>query len=444
MEHADALRRCVRGPVWSPKDAAYDERRRVWNRVVDRRPACIVECRDVDDVIATVRFAAEHSLAVSQRAGGHGLSGAAIVDGAILVDLRALKRIDVFPERARASAESGVLWSELDAATGTFGLATPGPAVGAVGIAGSTLGGGFGWISRKHGLSLDNLIAADIVLADGRLVTASADAHADLFWAIRGAGASFGIATRLEYALHPVARVAAGGIVYPQHHTKDVLQFFREFRDIQPDELTTWIILERLADGTPVCTIHPCWCGDLDDVEAELRPLLGIGAPLRHNLEIRSYVEQQRAFSIDVEPVRTIWASRFLDPFNDAAIDAVAGGFVDLPTPASRINLEDYGGAIRLVPRDATAFPFRDGCPLAVFVAEWKDAADDRRCIERTLEVLARLDDGTAPLNVTSHIADARALARAHGGDARVARLSAIKRIYDPTNVFRSPIGIGV
>ena len=245
-----AFRARLHGQLLTPDDPGYDDARRVWNAMVDKRPALIARCADADDIAAAVRFAREQDLAMSIRGGGHNVAGLAVTDGGLMIDCAPMKRIAIDPQTRTARAEPGVLWGEFDAATQEHGLATVGGVVSTTGIAGLTLGGGQGWLTGKYGLTLDNLLAAEVVTADGERVRASAEEHPDLFWALRGAGANFGVVTSFEYRLHPVGPTVLGGmVVHPLANAREVLRFYREFAAGQPDELTTYAALLTTPDG---------------------------------------------------------------------------------------------------------------------------------------------------------------------------------------------------
>src|SRR5688572_12287146 len=256
----DAFRAQLHGEALTPTDPSYDEARRVWNAMIDKRPALIARCADADDIAAAVRFAREQDLAISIRGGGHNVAGLAVSDGGLMIDCAPMKGITIDPQARTARAEPGVLWGEFDTATQEHGLATVGGVVSTTGIAGLTLGGGQGWLTGKYGLTLDNLLSAEVVMADGERVRASAEEHPDLFWALRGAGANFGVVTSFEYRLHPVGPTVLGGmVVHPLRHAHDVLRFYREFAAGQPDELTTYTALLTTPDGTQVVALVCCY-----------------------------------------------------------------------------------------------------------------------------------------------------------------------------------------
>jgi hypothetical protein len=306
----DSLRQGIEGEVIRPRDPPYNEARRVWNGAIDRNPAVIVRCAAVSDVVAAVRFARERDLLVSVRGGGHGVGGHAICEGGLVIDLSPMKAIEVEPSRRIARAEAGVLWGEFDRATQAFGLATTGGVVTHTGIAGLTLGGGIGWLMRKHGTAVDNLLSAEVVTAEGDLLTASLKEHPDLFWAIRGGGGNFGVVTSFEYRLHRVGPlVLAGPVFHSLDHAPELLRFYRDFIAEAPDELTTIFNLRRApalpllppeVHGRPVAMIVVCYAGPPGEGEIIIRPLRAFGSPLVEAIEARPYTELQSMFDATV------------------------------------------------------------------------------------------------------------------------------------------------
>src|SRR5437879_5621599 len=270
----------VRGPLLRPGGAGYHEARTIWNGMIDRRPALIARCAGVADVIHCVNFARAHTLLVAVRGGGHNGAGNAVCDGGLMLDLSGMKSVRVDPVRRTARAEPGLTWGEFDHETQAFGLATTGGQISTTGIAGLTLGGGWGYLARRYGLASDNLLSVDMVTANGQLLTASATEHADLFWGVRGGGGNFGVVTSFEYQLHPVGPVLAGVVAYPIARATEVLRLFRDVTGVAPDELASAIVLVTFPDGTPVVAIGVCYNGDLDAGEQVLRPLRAFGPPL--------------------------------------------------------------------------------------------------------------------------------------------------------------------
>ena len=321
-----AFRARLQGEALTPADPAYDEARRVWNAMIDKRPALIARCADAADIVAAVRFAREQDLAVSIRGGGHNVAGLAVSDGGLMIDCAPMQGIAIDPVSRTARAEPGVLWGAFDRATQEHGLATVGGVVATTGIAGLTLGGGQGWLTGKYGLTLDNLLAAEVVTADGERVRASAEEHPELFWALRGAGANFGVVTSFEYRLHPVGPTVLGGmVVHPLAHAREVLRFYREFAATQPDELTTYAALLTPPEGTPVVALVCCYAGRLEDGERAVTPLRRFGAPVADTIGPLPYLAVQGTIGAGFPAGRrNYWKSSLLREIGDEIIAALA------------------------------------------------------------------------------------------------------------------------
>jgi hypothetical protein len=304
----EACKASLRGPLLRAGDAGYDEARTIWNGMIDRRPALIARCAGVADVIQCVNFARAHHLLVAVRGGGHNASGNAVCDGGVMLDLSRMKGMRVDAMRRTARAEPGLTWGEFDHETQAFGLATTGGQISTTGIAGLTLGGGWGYLARKYGLASDNLLSADLVMANGQLLTASATEHADLFWGVRGGGGNFGVVTSFEYQLHPVGPVLAGVVIHPFEKAKAVLTFYREFARAAPDELASGVVCITMPDGTPVTGIVVCYNGPLEVGEGVLKPLRAFGTPLADQIGLMPYTAAQKL----VDAVLSAWAPGIL------------------------------------------------------------------------------------------------------------------------------------
>src|SRR5688572_1023583 len=289
----DALRASLSGSVLRPGDDGYDEARTIFNGMIDRRPGLIARCGATGDVAMAVRFARERGLIVSVRGGGHNVAGNAICDGGLMIDLTPMKGIRVDPAARTARAQGGVTWREFDRETQAFGLATTGGAISSTGIAGLTLGGGFGWLGRSYGMSCDNLLSADVVLADGSIVTASADENADLFWGLRGGGGNFGVVTSFEYRLHPVTSILGGMLLYPFEQAGAVLRAARDFNQTSPDEMSVFGVLMTAPDGNKVVALLVCYNGPVEQGEALLRPLRESMTPIADLVAPITYEQQQ-------------------------------------------------------------------------------------------------------------------------------------------------------
>ena len=431
------FRATVHGDVLAPTDAGYDASRQIFNAMIDRRPAIIARCADAADVVTCVGFARAQRLDVSVRGGGHSVAGKAVCDGALMIDLAAMKGIRVDPANHSARAEPGLRLGEFDRACQKFGLASPTGVAPDTGIAGLTLGGGIGWLNGEHGLACDNLLSVDIVTADARLRVASPTQDADLFWAVRGAGPNFGIVTSFEYRLHPIGPVLAGGVVYPLAKAGRVLRFYQDFADGCPDELSTTAALRRADDGTPVVQIGVAWCGPLDEGERQLARLRSFDAPITDTIAPMGYVELQSL----MDPVfprgrRHYWKSGFLRRLEPAAIEVLAEFAATVPSFHTPVVLQQMHGAAARVPSGATAFAHRHEQLEYLILSQWTTREDDERNTRWTRELHAALKpyaDSAAYVNDLD-LDEADRIAEAYG--VNYERLGALKNRYDPTNFF--------
>jgi FAD/FMN-containing dehydrogenase len=436
----DAFAATLQGQLLRPDDNGYDAARRVWNGMVDKRPALIARCAGESDVVSAVRFAREHDLLVSVRGGGHSVAGLAVCDGGLMIDLSLMKGIDIDPSARIARADSGLLWGEFDRATQEHGLATVGGVVSTTGIAGLTLGGGQGWLTGKHGLSLDNLLSANVVMADGELLHASAEENADLFWALMGAGANFGVVTSFEYRLHHVGPTVLGGmVIHPLDQARDVLRFYREFAAGQPDELTTYAALLTSPDGIPVIAMVVCFAGDIAEGERAVASLRSYGNPVADLVGPMPYVSVQGIISEGFPPGRlNYWKSTLLREIPDGVIDALVDFAARVPSPHTAIAIADTHGAYGRVAPDATAYAHRDLPFDLVMLSSWTDPADTDRNIAWTRELYEAVKPFT-PSGVYVNDLDGD---EGHGRvrdayGANYDRLVTLKTRYDPTNFFR-------
>ena len=446
----ERLRDSVHGEVIDPEDERYDEARSIWNGAIDRRPACIVRCTGVADVVAAVRFARERNLLVSVRAGGHGVGGHAVCDGGLVIDLSPMKGIRVDPAARTARAEAGVLWGELDRETQLFGLATVGGIVTHTGIAGLTLGGGIGWLMRKYGATVDNLLAADVVTADGELVRASEDENADLFWGIRGGGGNFGVVTSFEYRLHPVGPIVlAGPVFYALEAAPDVLRTYREHIASAPDELTTIFelsvapplpFLPEEVHGKPVVMVGACYAGSPDEGAEVVRPLKQYGRPIVDLLEPKPYTALQSMFDPLVpHGWHRYWKAVEVPPLTDDAIDTLVEHSSAPTSPRSYTIVFQLGGALARVGEDETAFSQRDAAHNVNINAVWTEEDPDA---ERHIAWARGFFDAMQPhaggrvyVNFLGEEGGNR-VRQAYGAQNHE-RLVELKRAYDPTNFFR-------
>lgn len=421
-------------------DDGYDEARRLWNGMIDRKPAVIARCAEPEDVVRAVTFAREQGLLVSVRGGDHSAAGAAICDDGLMVDLSLMKGIEVDPVSRTARVGGGLRWFEVDQATQVHGLATNGGTVSDTGVAGLTLGGGLGWLAGRYGLTCDNLLAAELVTAEGARLRASAQENPDLFWALRGGGGNFGIVTAFEFRLHRVGPIIYGGMVaHPLAEARDVLRFYRDYCAGNPDEVNTACSMMTAPDGTKIIAIAACHCGSIEDGEQALRPLKDFGSPILDQLEPMPYLSLQTALD-DVFPRgRRYYAkSAFITEIRDGLIERMADQFASVPSPHTVFLLQQLGNGANRVAPDATAFAHRDARWDALVFSGWEDAAEDEEQIawsRRTYESWQPFCTDASYTNALS-ADDSEADVRSAYGSA-YARLAQVKARYDPTNFFR-------
>jgi FAD/FMN-containing dehydrogenase len=435
------------GEVIRPEDGGYDQARRVWNAAVDRFPALIVRPVDANDVIQAVAFARDHDLEIAVRGGGHGAAGHGTVDGGLVIDLSRMKRLEIDPSRQIAWADTGLTWGEFNTRTHADGLATPGPDVAAVGLGGLTLGGGFGWLSRKHGMTIDNLLSAEVVTADGKLLTASADENSDLFWALRGGGGNFGVATRFQFRLHPVRDVVGGVVVYPA--ARDVLADYVATAPAMAEEITTFTFvmlapplpfLPSDVHGSPVFMIIPCYTGDPDAGQAALAPLRELGG-ISPRADTVGPVPYPALFDLTaMGATRQPQAIRagFIDDIDETALDAILDAVSHASSPYSKVALRGLGGGIARVPNDATAYSHRDKALYVAINNAWDVEADlqPERHVAWTEELWRVFAPRAAGAYVNFLADEGPERVRAAYSPGNYTRLAAIKRQYDPENVF--------
>jgi FAD binding domain/Berberine and berberine like len=432
------LAAALRGDLICPEDDRYNASRAVFNAMVDRRPALIVRCAGVADVMKGVEFARSHDVPLSIRGGGHSVAGKAVCDGGLMLDLSSMKGIRVDPARRTAEAQGGLTLGEFDHETRAFGLATTLGVVSVTGIAGLTLGGGLGWLNGKHGLACDNLISADVVTADDRLLRATEEENEDLFWGIRGGGGNFGVVTSFGYRLHPVSTVLAGGLSYPLSEAHEVLRFYHEFAGGCPDELSTTASLGVTPEGEGVVSVSVCYCGPLEEGERVLRPLREFDSPLADNIEPMAYTTLQSAPDAGFPPGRRhYWKSNYLKELSEEAIEVMAEYVSEMPSPATGVGLQQMHGAASRVDPTATAFPHRDEHYDFLILSQWADPAESERNVEWTRSLFEAMEpffeEGVYVNNLGDEGEDR--VREAYG--ANYERLLALKGKYDPTNLFR-------
>lgn len=447
------LARTVRGRVIRPEDPGYDEARRVWNGMIDRRPALIVECEGTADVIAALEFAGRNGLPISARGGGHGFSGKAVCDDGVVIDLSAMSAVQVDQKAKTARVGGGATWGQVDRETQAFGLAVTGGVDSRTGVGGLTLGGGIGFLARAHGLTIDSLLAAEVVLADGRVVRASADEHPDLFWALRGGGGNFGIVTAFDFQLHEVGpEVMTAQVFHPMEGAAEALRFYRDYMTEAPDDVLCFAMFVNVPPVEPFpedqhgrtgLALVACHAGDLDEGAAVLEPLESFGDPMFSALAPMPYAVLQSSFDGGApDGARYYGKAMYLDEVSDDLIDVLVSRVDPLPGPYSNAFFEPLGGAVARVDPSATAFPHRR-VPFGLAIgAGWDDADDDERAIAWVRELhraVAGHGSGGAYLNyLDSDDATKTALAWGPNHD----RLRQIKATYDPGNVFHGNMDI--
>jgi hypothetical protein len=439
-EVVDSLRAGVRGPLLRSGDDGFQAARHVWNGMIDRSPALIARCAGAADVIRAIAFAREHGLPVAVRGGGHSAAGSGVCDDGLVIDLSGMKGIRVDPARRTVRAEAGLSWGEFDRETQAFGLATTGGVVSTTGIAGLTLGGGIGWLMREHGLTCDNLLSADVVTADGQLLTASADENPDLFWALRGGGGNFGVVTSFEYRLHPVGPLVLGGLlIWPRPMARDVLRLYRDFTRQAPENASAYAALAHAPDGAPVVAVIPFYNGSIADGEKLLQPLRDFGPPVADFVQPMPYAAFQTFLDAMNPPGnRVYWKSAVLKDLTDDVFETVIEHAATVPSPLSPAILEFYGGAANRVGAEATAYPHRDALYAVNAISMWTDPGQDEanvRWARGLWEAMRPFSPGSVYVNFLG-VDDGDDRVRAAYGP-NYARLAALKARYDPTNLFR-------
>ncbi len=432
------FRSTLRGMLLAPGDDGYNASRSIWNAMIDNRPALIVRCLGVSDVMSAVRFARDHDLSPSIKGGGHNVAGKAVCNDGLMIDLSLLKGIYIDPATRTAHVEPGVLWGELDHETHAFGLATPGGVVASTGVAGLTLGGGQSWLTGKYGLTIDNLLSADVVLADGSLVHASPAENPDLFWALRGAGANFGVVTSFEFQLHPVGTVLGGMVIHSIDHARDVLRFYREFSKNQPDELTTYAAILTAADGNKVVALVVCYTGDLREGERVLAALRQFGTPVVDLIEAMPFTAQQGLIGQSFPDGRlNYWKSGLTDTISDPLIETLIEYADRIPSPHTAIVFADCHGAYRRVSNSATAYGHRHLQYDLVILSAWTDPADNETNISWTRDLFQSAEPELSVNVYVNDLGEEGTDRVRHAYGENFERLVELKTRYDPTNLFR-------
>jgi FAD/FMN-containing dehydrogenase len=447
-ETLEKLKADLRGDVLTGDSPKYNEARKVWNAMIDRKPGVIIQCTTADDVVRAVSLARDQKLVVAVRGGGHNIAGNAVCDGGLMIDLSPMKSIQVDQARQSVRVEPGVTLGEFDGITQTFGLATPLGINSTTGVAGLTLGGGFGWLSRKFGLTIDNLISADVVTAAGKTVKASNNENADLFWAIRGGGGNFGVVTSFEFKLHKVGpEVLAGVIVHPLDAARDVLRFYRDFIRNTPEEFVCWFVARKAPPlpflpvewhGKEILILAVCWCGKIDEGERVAKPLRSFGKPIADVIAPHSFIEWQKILDPLLTPgMRNYWKSHDFLELTDGLIDVLIQYARRIPDPQCEIAFVQLGGAVSRIPLAATAYTHRDAQFVLNVHGRWDNPANDSKCIAWTRELFqatAPFATGGVYVNFMTQEEQGR-IGSAYG--ANYERLVELKKKYDPENLFR-------
>ncbi len=447
-ERIEQFRGAIRGQVIIPADAEYEQARQIWNGSIDRKPALIARCLGNADVMAAIALSREQKLPLAVRGGGHNIAGNAMCDDGLVIDLSLMKSVRVDPDARLARVEPGALLSDVDQECQAYGLATPLGINSTTGVAGLTLGGGFGWLSRKYGMTVDNLVSVEVITAEGRRVVASASENPDLFWAVRGGGGNFGVITMFEFKLHRVGpEILSGLIVFPIAQAKAVLQQYREFVKTMPDDLNVWAVLRNApplpflpasVHGKGVIILPMVYLGDPDAGMRAIEPLRSFGKPCGEHVGPTPYTAWQQAFDPLLGPgARNYWKSHNLAALKDETIDAGLRYATALPTGECEIFIGLLGGAAGKVPVDAMAYGARDAEMVMNIHARWQTAQDDGRCTDWAREAfnaIGRHATGSVYVNFLTAEESAR-ISAAYGPNH--ARLVTIKNRYDPTNLFR-------
>ena len=440
------LRAQLHGELIQPGDDGYEAARRVYNAMIDRRPALIARCADVADVVAAVNFARTHDLTLAVRGGGHSGPGLGTCDDGLVIDLSRMKAIQVDPENRTARVEGGCLWGEVDKATHPFGLATPSGFISSTGVGGLTLGGGIGYLSRAHGLTIDNLLSVEMVLADGSVVTANAEEHPDLFWAVRGGGGNFGVVTAFEFRLHPIGTVYGGPMLWPMEQAAELLKFWRDFILNAPEDINGWFGFITVPPAPPfpeefhlqkMCAIVWCYTGPADQADERFTVIRAFGPPAVDFAGPIPWPTLQSMFDgLYPAGLQWYWKADFFSDLNDKAIDLHVQHGAQLPTMHSTMHIYPINGATQRARRGDTAFSFRDAAFAEVIVGVDPDPANNPQTINWAREYWTALHPYSAGGAYVNMMMDEGADQVAASYRDSYARLAGIKARYDPGNLF--------
>ncbi|WP_285129598.1 FAD-binding oxidoreductase [Leclercia adecarboxylata] len=447
-DNIDEFKTHFQGEVLLPDDAGYDEVRQIWNAMIDRKPALIARCTSTEDVMQAIQFGRTHNLLISIRGGGHNIAGNAVCDDGLMIDLSLMKDVQVDVTTRTASVGPGCTLADFDLVVQAHGLATPLGINSTTGVAGLTLGGGFGWLSRKYGMTIDNLLSAEVITADGRQLNASESENADLFWGLRGGGGNFGVVTRFDFQLHPVGpNVLSGLIVFPFEQAKSVISQFARFTETMPEELNVWMVTRKApplpflpaeVHGREMIALALCYVGDPEEGERIIAPLREFGTVLGEHVGVQPYTAWQQAFDpLLAKGARNYWKSHNFAQISDGVIDAIIEYAARLPSPHCEIFIGTIGGQTTRVAPEAMAYSSRDANYVMNVHGRWETAAEDERCIAWAREFFARSQpfaSSGAYINFLTQEETDR-IAFAYG--ATWNRLVELKSKYDPTNLFR-------
>jgi FAD/FMN-containing dehydrogenase len=447
--NTESLRASVRGQVLTPADPGYEESRRIWNGMIDRRPAVIVRCQGMADVVASVNFARDQGLALAVKGGGHNISGLAVADDAVMLDMSLMRGVWVDRDARTVHAQAGCLLGDVDRETQLFGLAAPLGFISNTGIAGLTLGGGFGYLTRRAGWTCDNAVSMNVVTAAGKVVRASQDENPGLFWALRGGGGNFGVVTSFEYRLYDVGpQIMAGGVAWPGEATEGVLDLFRKVTEEAPPELTCVLVLRKAppapwlakdVHGQNIAALFVCHSGSLSEGERLVRPIKEFGSPVGDILQPRTYVSQQSVLdATQPNGRRYYWKSEYLAGHDPEALEVAARHAARLPSPHSAIVFFPIGGALNALPADHSPVGNRDAASLFNVTASWERPEDDAENIAWARDAwqdLRRFSTGGTYVNFLTEEETGDRLKQAYG--SHYERLAQVKRDWDPDNFFR-------
>jgi hypothetical protein len=431
------LRNAFHGELLAPADSGYEDARKIWNASVDKRPAVIARCSGVADVVTAVNFGRTQGLLTAIRGGGHNVGGRALCDDGLVIDLSRMRAVHVDPSSRTVRVQGGATLGDLDRETHVFGLAVPMGIIPKTGVAGLTLGGGVGWLIRKYGMSIDNLLSCQVVTADGSVLTASESENADLFWALRGGGGNFGVVTSLVFRAHPVRTVLGGLLIYPRAMAFDVIRNFRELMKNAPDELTAYAALLHTPDGMPIVGVIPCYCGDIAEGERVMEPLRKFGPPVMDGVQPMPFPAMQGILAGSFpDGNHNYWKGMMHESLPDEAIKIAIDHANKAASKLSGIVFEFYGGVAGRIDSDATAFPHRHLPWDLIVSAQWTDVNETALHREWARETAKALEPYTGKAQLLA-VLDFDSADTSSAFGSNIGRLRAVKKKYDPENFFR-------